>query len=430
MNGIDRRDHGLIKHGTILLVATVITGLSNTAFNFIMARLLGREDYGDLIGLMALHMILVLPLSAVQMVTARYVSALEGQRRLGQAAALLRRSVIKLSLLSVGLVLLFLALGPMLAVYLNVDSLAAVYVVGVATALALLVPVFWGALQGFQYFYHYAFNQIISTFVKLGGGILLVWLGFGVAGAVGSLLMFYLFAAGLALAALYVVLFKLAGGDEEVDSRPHYRFFWSVFISLLAFAVFTQVDALAVKHFFERHSAGEYGFARVVGQAFLFIPIAISTALFPKVTRSEQAGGGSSLGLLNLSLLFCLLLCGVGLVACALLAGLVRELLFPEGTETTVRLIRIIGLGVTPVALLNILINYFLARGRSSFLYLLVPLALAYAGALQLWHGALEQVVWLMGGFGLAAFALLYLTALAGERSRAARPAAAGRRQS
>ncbi|HUU26181.1 MAG TPA: oligosaccharide flippase family protein [archaeon] len=409
------KNDGLIKHGTILLVATIITGLSNTLFNIAMLKMLTKENFGDYTGLVSLYMILAFPLTAVQMVTARYVSALESKRLLGQAASLLRRSLLKLSLTAAAVLIAFLAFGQFLAGYLNVHSLGAVYVVGLSVAFALISSVFWGALQGFQYFYHYAANQIVSTVAKLGGGILLVWLGLEVVGAVGSLVFFYLTAVIMAVFPLYVVLFKLAGGDEEADSLPHYRFFWPVFVSLLAFAVFTYADFITVKHFFPRYNAGEYGLAQVVGKAFLFIPVAISTALFPKVTRRTAALESSSLEILNLSLVYCIVLCVIGIVVCVFFAELI--LLLPEGTMTAVKLVRIFGIGVTPVALLYIMINYLLARGRAAFLYFLIPMALAYVAALQVWHATLATVIWVMAGFGLVAGTGLYLVIFFSERS-------------
>ncbi len=97
-NSRPRQSNGLIKHGTVMLVATVITGLSNTLFYVLMIRRLTREDFGDYNGLISLHYILIMPFAAVQIVTARYVPAFESQHMLGQAASLLRRSIFKLSL--------------------------------------------------------------------------------------------------------------------------------------------------------------------------------------------------------------------------------------------------------------------------------------------------------------------------------------------
>jgi len=406
---------GLIKHGTIMLAATVITGLSNMLFYFLMIRMLTREDFGDYNGLVSLHYILIMPFTAVQIVTARYVSAFESKRLLGQAASLLRRSIFKLGLAGAVLMLGFLAVGPLLQVYLNINSLSAIYAVGLAVCLALISSVLWGALQGFQYFYHYAANHIVSTAVKLGGGCLLVWIGLGVLGATGAMVLFFGAAVLLALYPLHAVLFKVADAEERADSRPHYRFFWPVFISLTAFAVFTQADLITVKHFFERYSAGEYSYALVIGKAFLFIPISISTAMFPKVSSRTASGEGATFHLLNLSLLYCLLLCGLGILICAFFSSSILSLISPQSTEVAVSLLRIFGIGVTPVALLHILINYLLAKGRSGFLYLLVPLGMAYVVALQLWHGSLATVIWVMASFGLVTFSLLYLMILSNE---------------
>ena len=114
---ISRQSDGLIKHGTIMLAATLITGLSNTLFYVLMIRLLTREDFGDYNGLVSLFYILIMPFTAVQIVTARYVSTLESRRLLGRASSLLRRSILKLSLAAAVLMLGFLASGPLLKVY-------------------------------------------------------------------------------------------------------------------------------------------------------------------------------------------------------------------------------------------------------------------------------------------------------------------------
>lgn len=423
----DSKAGGLVRHGAVLLAATVVAGLSNTVFNILMGRLLPREDFGDYYGLISLYMILALPLTAVQVVTARYVSTLESRRLLGQVSILLRRSVFKLGLVAVANSAAFIVLGPFIRDYLNVHSLGAVYVTGLAVSLCMLGYVFWGALQGFQFFYHYAANQVLSTLVKLGTGVALVYAGMEVAGALGSLVLANLAVILMALFPLNVIIFKLAGGDSEADSRPHYRFFWPVLFSLLGFAVFTYADAIAVKHFFERYEAGEYGFAQVVGKAFLFAPLAISTAMFPKVSLLTASGETGSFRLLNQALLYCLLLCSAGFAACFVAPGLILRFLFPEGTEIAEGLVRIFGLGVTPLALLNILINFLLARGRSGFLYLFIPLAAGYAAALHFWHSSLSGVIWVMASFGTFSFLLLYLIVAFGESGRGARVSAAGR---
>ena len=146
------KTEGLIKHGTIMLVATVLTGVSNLMFNLVMSRMLTREQYGDLGGLLAVYMIINLPLMAIQIVTARYVSELNTLGEQGKASALLRRSLVKLSLIGAFTMVAFLAAGPLLASYLNVESLFGIYAVGLACSLAIVTPVFWERFRGISFF--------------------------------------------------------------------------------------------------------------------------------------------------------------------------------------------------------------------------------------------------------------------------------------
>ena len=64
----------LVKHGGILFVAGIIAGVCNYFFHVYMVRSLGPEEYGILYTLSAILMFIAIPMSAMQMVMARYVS--------------------------------------------------------------------------------------------------------------------------------------------------------------------------------------------------------------------------------------------------------------------------------------------------------------------------------------------------------------------
>ena len=90
-------------------------------------------------------------------------------------------------------------------------------------------------------------------------------------------------------------------------------------------------------------------------------------------------------------------------------AGTIRHLLFPRGGDVAAGLIRIFGLGITPFALVYILINYLQARGRTAVLYALVPLAALYALSLHLYHNSLSTIILIMAIYGAISFTYLYL---------------------
>jgi O-antigen/teichoic acid export membrane protein len=89
-------------------------------------------------------------------------------------------------------------------------------------------------------------------------------------------------------------------------------------------------------------------------------------------------------------------------------------------TEAAV-VLRYFGLAMLPMALLLVLMNYFVAKGRSLFSYVMFLGAFLEIGMILLFHGSLLSVIWSLLGAGGVVLSFGFATLLLENRSEYSR---------
>ena len=90
----------------------------------------------------------------------------------------------KIFLIGVGITIIYLLLSPLIASFLRIDNLTPVIVISSYLLIALLLPITRGIIQGLQNFTQLGISFILEGITKLGLGILLIYIGLGVSGAI------------------------------------------------------------------------------------------------------------------------------------------------------------------------------------------------------------------------------------------------------
>lgn len=387
----------LIKHGTIMLVATVLSGALNYGFQIIMVRMLGPADYGILFSLTAVFMILSLPAGTIQTIIVKYISSFNAQKQPAKMSYLIMRMLTKLGKILFIFLILYLLSSRLIARYLNIKMLSSVIIVGPILFSSILFPVILGAMQGLERFTQMGIVGVLGAFLRILFGTLLVYLGLGVNGALlGGLL------AGFLMIAITWWLLRdiwlVRPYDKEIGKAGIYKYFIPVSISYVCYGVVTFIDAVLVKHYFSSLLAGYYSTVSMIGKAFLFAPMAFSGAMFPKVsTQYEQ--GKKTRQLLIKTLVYSGLVCIIGIIVCLVFPKIIIYVLMRKTdiTEETLKvmvpLLRLVGFAMTPYGLACILINYYLARHWTRFLPYLVIGTFLQIILLVLFHNTLIQVL-------------------------------------
>ncbi len=347
------RSGSLRRDALVLAAGMGVANAGNYAFNVVMAFLLGPEAYGALAALLALVLVGSVPGLALQAVVARRTTLARSGRAVGAwpgAGWLVGRA-------GLGLVLLTVLIGPVLVLFLHLDSAVPVLWLALALAPTPLLFAVQGLLQGRERFGALAAVMVAGAAVKLAAGLALVALGFGVSGAMAGVAAGGLLAAlaGLRLAAPgrpaaarpgavdtpapsplrlpppgavddpahpgsgsatlphrgtrqrrvrmthgVRMTHARAGGPEASWGGPAgwWREVGTATTGLLGLFLLANVDVLLARHYLDRAAAGRYALGAVVAKIAFWAPQFVVTVVFPRLVGAadpRRLVGGSAL---------------------------------------------------------------------------------------------------------------------------------------
>jgi len=391
------------KDSFVMFSSTAIANVMLYLFHIFMGSRLGPEQYGILVSLLSLIYLLSIPSSTIQTVITRTISEYIARKQERLAGALLAHVTKRFVVIAFLIVIAICAGSSIIASFLKIDSPITVMLFSIAVLFSILMPVNYGALQGLKEFHHLGLNNILNALLRLGFGILLVYLNMGVNGAVLS----YGLAYCIALAATYIplnVLLRKASGNLKTDEIIDYSF--PVLLSIICLSIMSNVDMLLVKHFFGQRDAGIYAAASTLGKVILFAPGGIAAALFPRVT-DLHVRGKSYIGVLKKGLFYTMLISGLGVVIYFFFPQIVI-LFFGSNYKDGIPFIGYLGLAMAFLGLANIVIYYALSIKNLNFMKYLIAFTLLEVGLLLLFHNTLMYVVIILAVvmFGLFATTL------------------------
>jgi len=405
----------LVEHAGLLLSATLIAGVANYLFHVFMSRSLGPVHYGVLYSLLSLFMILAFPLSTVQMVLTKYVAVYRGQGNDSQIRYLYSDFFKKLGVVGLALMGLFVIFSGAVGEYLQISAKTPVILLGLFTFVSFLMPVVLGMLQGLERFFYLSLNQAVGAICKLTIAVGLVALGFQVNGALGACVLSVMLTLGLGWLPLRGFL-KKQKPVKVISRKEVYEFFIPVLGALSFYGLLAYQDVVLVKHWFVPEVAGVYATAALLGKAFLFPAQSLAMAMFPKVSQAH-ARGEETIGLLKHTLLLALLVLGAGLLVTTLFPELLGQLLMNKETIseetfiTAVQLIRFYAFAFVPVAVIYILMFYYLGCHQKRFAFVIGAGTVAFLGLTHLWHPTLWHVLASLGGVSTVVLLVLLIKA-------------------
>ncbi|MFA4953384.1 MAG: oligosaccharide flippase family protein, partial [Candidatus Pacearchaeota archaeon] len=171
----------------ILLVTMNIFWFLNLLFHFFMGRLLGPEEYGILAVLMSVFYIYGVPTEAIQNLISNYVSKFNLKKEDGEIKFLMLKSLKKSFQISAVLFIILSVLSIFLSNILKINVWLILFT-NIFIFLSFSLPIVRGVLQGRKKFSLLGIGMIAESILKLTAAILLVYLGFGVFGAIWGIM--------------------------------------------------------------------------------------------------------------------------------------------------------------------------------------------------------------------------------------------------
>jgi O-antigen/teichoic acid export membrane protein len=389
-----------------IIAGGIAAGFLGYVFQILMGRMLSTQEYGLFGAMMALFAVLTAPYATLMMIVSRKVSEYRIKQDSGSITHLYYSINIRAAVVGVFILGVYYFLVPQIQFYLKAPSVTPVYLLGLLLFLFCAIFINNAFLQGMQRFIWLSMSGFLNILFKIIFSTVFVWLGYGVAGAIGGTIL-------AIIMGWFIVYGVLHRSLEEGRSLPFQTRHLSmksappVLAANVAFGVMTQFDIVLVNYYFPAHEAGLYAAASILGKAVMYLPTGVAMALFPMVAENHVRSQ-SSIHLLMQSVGLTIFLSG----ACAAFYFMFGEeiigLLYGEDYRGAGEVLRFYGFAILPMALVLVAEHFLIAKERVLFAYLFLLTAPLQLIGVYFFHDSLQMVVAVMGVCGLILVLLGY----------------------
>lgn len=359
----------------------------NYGYHLVMGRVLGPVDYGVLASIYSiLYLIGVIPSSA-SVAIVKFISSAKDESEVYSIYKALSVFVLYLAIfMSVGLFIL----SPLIADFLHIENVWTVYLVSIVLFFSLVTLVNQSTSQGMLKFVGSVAPNFISAILKLVLGIILIWLGWSVFGAmvgivVGAVVS-YLYSMGFIKKILKVGKFK------KFILKPFFSYALPVLVSALAFTSLFTSDVILVKHFFSPFEAGIYAALSTLGKIIFFAAAPIAATMFPIVAGRKARGEAHKkvvLASLGLTALMAITITGFYWLFPNIAIGVLYG---PAYLSASFELVWM-GIFIFFYTLSSLLVNYSLSLGNTKVVVFPLLAACIQVPLLWMFHGSILQVI-------------------------------------
>jgi O-antigen/teichoic acid export membrane protein len=281
---------GLISHplfsGSFLMIGGgMAINAVNYLYHLLMGRLLGPVDYGSLASIFSiLYVISIVPIST-SFAIVKFISSAKNR---AEKAATYRSIKRLLWYIAGGGFLVLVLFSPIISNFLHIEERLGVFLVAPILFLSLITLVNQASMQGELKFIGVVGPSSASSIGKFILGLLFVYLGFSVSGAVLGVLLSMILAYWLSV--------KLIGSDfsfktnRKFKLKPFLKYAFPVLMQALAFTLLFTVDVILVKHFLPPFEAGLYAALSTLGKIIYFAAQPVTAVMFPIVSGRKAKG--------------------------------------------------------------------------------------------------------------------------------------------
>ena len=404
---IDRiKSNPFLQDNIILFIGLFVAGIGGFIYHFVMGRLLGPADYGSLGALLSLAYIFLIILNTTQMGIAQITARLAIEKAQQKIMYMFRKLLFELFIIGLCFIAIYFFFSFLISKYLHV-SVASTFIVGIALFFMLLLSIPRGMMQGLQKFFLLSSNNILESFVKLLAGMLFVYLGYGVAGAVGGIVFGYALAF---LIGIFHFRSYLSIKRQELSFfNQLYRSTFYLGLVLTSLTLYYTADVLIVKHFFDEIQAGYYAALAIFGKVIFFGSSSIGQVMFPKVV-SLHAEKKPHKHLFYKSSFLTLIVIFPILFAYFVFPTLVVQILFGPNFLEIAPLLGLFAIYMTLFCFVYLFAYYFVSLGDNwPFLGVLYFFNVVEIYLLYNFHDSLSQVITLLIVLSLIFLVVLFI---------------------
>lgn len=394
----------------LMFAATIIGGGCDYMFQILVGRQLGPANYSEFNAMLSLFFIMAVPATMIGTFMIKYSSKFRAEGREEEISWLIKRWIPISLIIALVMILVMIILTPEIVRFISLSDTGPLYLLMVAILIVMIAPVGYGTAQGVQRFHFSATYGIVGPTFKLALGATFVIGGYGVAGAMGGVVLGSFFALCVALFAIrdYLKMPSKQVSGEEFKEMMH--FIPSVVIAVLCYTVTINIDIFLARQYLSPIDAGLYSVASVLGKVIWFLPSSINIVIYPKIAHAH-AKQGNTVEIMRRSLLWASLATGAVALVYVLFPKVILELLYTNAFSGAAPCLGILGVAMAFFGLTNLFMNYGLAINNRIYTLIISIFTVLEVFMIVSYHDDPVTIAMevLFTGFGIFMTSFLYM---------------------
>ena len=254
-------------------------------YHLIIGRLLGPAHYGELAAVISLATMFSAIFTFLSTVVIKFTSSAKSEKGENYIFSWFIQKSFWIALTLFALTLIF---SPVFSKFLNVD-LKIIFIVPFFLFFSLMSLVLRAFLQGLLKFYETIMSLNIELFLRIILGVVFVYLGFSVFGAVLGIVISGII--GLFITHYFLRTYKIFFKGKKINiTKEIFAYSFPALLFSLTTTSFLTTDILLAKHFINAHDAGIYASLSTLGKIILYATVPIAAVMFPMVSKRFSKG--------------------------------------------------------------------------------------------------------------------------------------------
>ncbi len=390
-----------------LVIAFMLANVLNFAFNAFLSRALSIEDFGSIVFYNTVLSLVAIFFGALSATLNHRVAYLNGRYHHEAGISFLRAVRAKALMVSLVLMLLWIALAWFISSWFQVQSVASVILFSPIFLFGLVSAANRGYLQGNFFFLSVGLILILEALTKLVFAAGFVFL---------DLKQFVYLSIPISLLASFVLAMFLVRRKTQVQTADNQfkfpkRFFASAVLNSIATVVFLSLGLVLAKHYLTPTAAGEYALLSLAGSMIYFAG-SIPTSFMITFVSHEEGEAADPRRTFRWLLAACFGVTALAVTGIGILGPWLVPFLFGSKAQAIVGYLKPYSFAIGLFTVSSAVISYHLARRNYSFsvAVLLIPIILGLG--IMLRHENILQIInvyFLTSILGTALIVLMHL---------------------
>lgn len=351
---------GMLKNSIIISIGTFVMAILNFLFHVYVGRVLSPAEYGVFGALMALFLLIALPAGAISTAIMKFTAEANDKKEYKKIGLIRKKIFNKAVFYGIIAFLIIIALSVPLMNYLKLTSFSSIAIVGFTFIFAMILPVNRGILLGMKKFKEYSINNVIESVSRLVLVIILLTIGFKSNAAIFVYGLGYLIAFIIIFTQIKETKINKYESKEKINLKPFYYIMFIVLLSNLFIQAIINVPTLLIKHYASSEFTGFWNAALNLARVSLFVTGSIALVMFPEIAEKKEDFHHKKT--FRKALALTLIAGFLFAIFVAIFSKLIITILYGNPYLPAVPILSWLGFAMIPLGLLQLWINYRIAK--------------------------------------------------------------------